>query len=289
MIVNHLRYFIEIAKTKSFTKAAENLFISQSTISKAVISLEKELQTPLHEPGNHKFVLTESGKLLYDFAVDVIDYYEEKEKILINKINRQNIPLNLGLPPTSGSIYFFSLINEYRKKYTDIELNIFSITSIHMKEKLLAGELDLGIVIEPFEDDRFIKKIAYTSEAVLVVSEKHHLSNKKVVDFSTLSEEKFIQVTSEFQYNGVFVEQCKRAGFKPNIIFENDQWDMLLEMVANNQGVTILPRPLVEKYISKNARFIRLKNPKFPWSLTVIYRKNAILTKSMEKFLDLVK
>ena len=73
MISNHLRYFIEVADQKSFTKAAEKLYISQSTISKAVASLETELQTSLFEHGKRNFALTPSGKLLYAFATDVYD------------------------------------------------------------------------------------------------------------------------------------------------------------------------------------------------------------------------
>ena len=68
MLSNHLRYFIEVTDQKSFTKAAEKLYISQSTISKAVASLEEELQTSLFEHGKRNFVLTPSGKLLYAFA-----------------------------------------------------------------------------------------------------------------------------------------------------------------------------------------------------------------------------
>ena len=91
MISNHLRYFIEVADQKSFTKAAEKLYISQSTISKAVASLETELQTSLFEHGKRNFALTPSGKLLYAFATDVLNYYDSQEKALLSKIDRKSV------------------------------------------------------------------------------------------------------------------------------------------------------------------------------------------------------
>ena len=89
MISNHLRYFIEVADQKSFTKAAEKLYISQSTISKAVASLETELQTSLFEHGKRNFALTPSGKLLYAFATDVLTIMTVRRRPFFPKSKRQ--------------------------------------------------------------------------------------------------------------------------------------------------------------------------------------------------------
>ncbi len=288
MITNHLRYFVEVTDKKSFTKAAEDLYVSQSTISKAITTLETELHTRLYEHGNRSFTLTPAGKLLYAFAVDVLNYYETREKELLLRLEDADTRLRLGLPPTAGSIYFFSLISDFKFMYPEILLSINDATSRYIPDMLLRGELDLGVVIEPFEDERFIKKAAFKSEAVLVVSDNHELFEKDEVDFSELKDEKFLQVTRDFQYRSVFEDYCNKAGFMPDVKFENNQWDMILEMVADHQGVTVLPLPLVEKYQPKHVKFIHLKNPEFPWQLTIIYPRSLSVTKTMQKFLDLV-
>lgn len=288
MIPNHLRYFVEITDAGSFTKAAEQLFVSQSTLSKAVAALESELKTRLYVHGNRRFTLTQSGKLLYEFASDVLGYYEEQEKRLLSGLEKSDNKLTLGLPPTAGSIYFYSLINDYRKRHPEIELSIADITSRYIPDLLMSGSLDLGIVIEPFEDGRFVKKVAFESEAVLVVSERSALCGMESIDFASLRDERFLQVTEDFQFYAVFEQYCRRAGFVPELIFTSNQWDMILEMVADDQGVTILPLPLVEKHLPRRADYLYLTNPEFPWALSVIYRKNELITRPMQKFLALL-
>lgn len=288
MTSNHLRYFIEVVEQKNFTKAAEKLYISQSAISKAIHSLEKELQTSLYVHDTRNFVLTSSGELLYQFAKDVLEYYTMRENELKAKIKNENNILRLGLPPTAGSIYFYSLIRDFKKQNPEIELQINDATSKYIPDLLLEGKLDLGVVIEPYEDERFIKKVAYQTEAVFVVSNQHPLANQKEVDFSTLKEENFIQVTKDFQYRKVFENYCQKAGFIPKIAFETNQWDMIIEMVADHQGVSILPLPLLNNYHSNRIRCISITHPKFPWALTLIRLGKVPVTDAMGKFIDLL-
>lgn len=199
-----------------------------------------------------------------------------------------NDKLKLGLPPTAGSIFFFGLIRQFKAKNPTTQLIINDATSKFIPDMLLEGKLDLGIVIEPFEDTRFIKKIAYQTESVLVISRKHKLANQDTVSFKELKEELFLQVTRDFQYRQVFEKICLKAGFNPHISFESNQWDMILEMVADNQGITVLPLPLVEKYKPQNVKCIHLTDPCFPWALTVIRAKGHPVTQGMKKFIELL-
>ncbi|WP_073998472.1 LysR family transcriptional regulator [Anaerococcus urinomassiliensis] len=287
MLDKHLRYFIELVKLKNYTRASETLFVSQSTVSKAVSSLEKELDAKLVRIDKGEFILTREGELLYEFALDVTEYYDKKEYEFLQEVQNLGGKLSLGLPPTAGSIYFFEKISIFKNKYSDIDLEIKNETSKYLPEMLLDHKLDLGVVIEPFDDDRFVKNIVYESEAVLVVSQRHRFSHLEEIEFSLLKDERFLQISEDYQYYQVFEDYCKKANFEPNIIFKNYEWDMILEMVAANVGVTIMPKPLVTKYFSSRVKLIRLKNPIFPWALTLIYLKEDFLTKEMQKFISI--
>lgn len=287
MLYKHLKYFIELVEVKNYTRAAKNLYVSQSTVSKAVSSLEKELDCSLVEINKGEFTLTEEARALYDFALDVTSYYDKKEEEFLESIKNVEEKLVVGLPPTAGSIYFFEKISDFNKKYPSIKLTIENETSKYLPDQLLDKKLDLAVVIEPFDDPRFVKKIVYKSEAVLVVSKDHKFSDKKCIDYYELKDENFLQISKDYQYYSVFKDYCKKAGFSPKIVFENYDWDMILELVASNQGVTILPKPLVKKYFSDRVKLISLKNPEFPWALTIIYPKNAYLSKEMKKFIEI--
>ncbi len=283
----NLAYFVHTVECESFTKAAEKNYISQSAVSKAVRNLEEELQTTLIDRSRRKLTLTKQGELVYRFAKDFFDYYDEKKKILYDELGKQDDVLRFGLPPTAGSIFFYSVIYEFKKKIPSVSLTINDATSTHIIEKLLENELDMGVAITPFDDDRFVIHKVFTSEAVLLVGNSHRLRSADTVDFATLHREKFFQVEKDFMYHGVFVDTCRQAGFEPNIVFESNQWDLIIEMVAANQGVSILPKPLIDNYSSKKIHQVHLKNPTFPWSLKLVYLKSKVRTRQMKSFIDI--
>lgn len=285
----NLSYFVKTVECESFTKAAEELYISQSAISKAIRNLEEELNTNLIERKYRKFTLTEEGKVVYEFAKDVLGYYKLKERDMLKKLEEADSILRFGLAPTSGSIFFYSAIYKFKDKYPNIDLKIEDITSTYIVEKLLKNEIDMGVTITPFNDNRFEIYNVFKSEAILIVGREHILSNKDSVDFSDLKNEKFLQVKKDFMYYNVFLDHCKKAGFIPNIVFENNQWDLIIEMVSANQGVTILPKPLVDNYSKEKIHQVHLKNPEFHWGLNLIFLKSKILTRPMKNFLEICK
>lgn len=79
-------------------------------------------------------------------------------------------------------------------------------------------------------------------------------------------------------FHDVVREKCGEAGFSPNVTFESYQWELLFEMVADNQGICILPKPLVDKFNNTRVHQIHLKEPEFPWTLSLIYRKDKFIT-----------
>lgn len=286
MLDKHLRYFIELVKVRNYTRASENLFVSQSTISKAISSLEKELGVDLVDIKAGNFSLTNAGKLLYDFSLDVTNYYDKQEIAFLDKIRNVEQDLTIGLPPTAGSNYFYEVITNFELAYPNINLKIREEKSKDIIQLLLDEKLDFGVLINPFDDDRFIKKVAYESEAVLVVSDKHRFSNKKTVEFSELASENFIQVNEEYSFYNIFKKYCNKAGFNPKIIKESYDLHMIIEMVVAGFGVTILPLPLIKKYVSSRVRYMHLTNPKFPWKLLLVYNKKSKLSFAMNSFIE---
>lgn len=285
----NLKYFVKTVECESFTKASEELYVSQSAISKAIRNLEEELQTNLIERKYRKFTLTKQGEIVYEFAKDMLSSYYQKKESMLKTLEQSDTTLRFGLPPTAGSIYFYSAIYDFKKQYPNIEFEIFDITSKFMAEKLIDNEIDIGVTITPFEDDRFEIFNVFKSEAILVVGKDHPLSKKKSVDFSSIKNERFLQIKKDFMYYNVFLNYCKKAGFEPEIDFESNQWDLIIEMVAANQGVTILPKPLTDNYPKDKVNQVHLKNPEFPWGLNLTYSKSKIMTRPMKNFLDLCK
>ena len=286
MTLNQLRYYTEIVQQKNFTKAAERLFVSQSTLSKSIRALEDEFKIEFISRICKEFKLTREGEIFYEYAVRILDFYNNQTEEQFRRLKRADGTLKIGIPPTSGAIFFFSVLHRFKKKYPGIDLRIDESASKSIHKMVADGKLDIGAVIEPFHDECLYKRPVCTSEAVLLVSKQHPLAENSIVAFSELKSEKFLSISSEYMFSDIVQNKCREAGFEPKVVFESYQWEWILEMVADNQGVSILPKPLIDKFHTERVCMIRLKEPDFPWTLSLIYRKDKFVTVPMQCFLD---
>ena len=290
MTLVQLTYYVEVVQQGNFTKAAEKLFVSESTISKSLRTLEQELKTELVDHTARDFQLTREGLLFYECAQNILNYYHDQTQELYQRfrLHKDQGTLRLGMPPTAGTIYFYMMMERFRQRYPDIKLQITeNLTSKRIKEQMDDDNLDLGVMIEPFHDERYDVQRVYLSEAVLVVSHSHALAETKSIQIAKLADEPFLLLGREFMFHDVLLDYCQTAGYSPRVVFESIQWDFLLEMVANNQGVSVLPKPLVDKCYNNRVHKVHLQDPKFPWALDVIWRRDRYFTAPMRHFLDL--
>lgn len=289
MTMNQLNYYVEVVRQQNFTKAAEKLFVSQSTLSKSIRALEAEFQVELINRMPKKFALTPEGYLFYEYAVRLLDFYRVQMQELYRHLHGTSGTLCLGIPPTAGTAFFHFLLSRFQEKYPNIELKITEGTSKSIVSQMETGSLDIGVVLEPFSDRRYRTRKVYRSEVVLIVSRQHRLAAKKSVGFSELKDERFLMISPDYMFYDLAMNKCKSAGFVPGVAFRSSQWDLLYEMVADNQGVSFLPKCLLEGYGRGRVRQIRLKNPEFPWELSVVTRKDRFVTAPMQCFLDMCR
>lgn len=108
MNINHFSYFIETVRENSITRAAESLFISQSTISKAIKNLEQTYNTELIDRKARKFKLTSAGEIFYNSAVKIVSNYQAETEVLATLLHSQRGKLILGIPPCYGNGHSFA-------------------------------------------------------------------------------------------------------------------------------------------------------------------------------------
>jgi DNA-binding transcriptional LysR family regulator len=288
MNINQLKYFVEVVKQKNFTKAAEQLFVSESTISKSIHLLEKEYDVRLIDRGSKECRLTSEGTIFYQSAVRMLENYQAETLKLYDALKCKKGSLTVGIPPVTITACFSPIIYQYRYKYPDIRLEISEVGANTVRDLVTNGTLDIGVIIRPFKEDYAAVPIL-KSEAVLLLPENHHLANFQSVKFSQLSGERFMILSDDYMLHNIIIQSCERSGFSPNIQFESSQWDLLVEMVAMNQGISILPRPIIDKFWYPKIRMVHLEEPEFPWDVVLVYRKDKFVTAPMRYFIDLVK
>lgn len=274
---------------KSFTKAAEKLFISQPALSKSIRALEAELGVTLFKRDPRELSLTSEGENVYCYAVDILNYWQSRTAELFSLLEQVKGSLRFGLPPSVGSVFFSKILFEYGCKYPQVDLQIVEGTSKKIEALVMNDQVDLGVVIEPYENPHMRLKTVYRSDVVLAVARNHRLAERTEVEIAELRDEPMLMVSKDYMFHDQVLAHCRQAGFTPNITFTTSQWDLLLEMTAENQGVTLIGRPLVEKLYSGRIKCISLQNPEFLWTLGLISKKCKTLSgaaKSLWNFCD---
>ena len=289
MTLKQLTYFLEIAKMKNFTKAAANLYISQSALSKTVKAMESELGVQLIDRTVNHFKLTPEGEIFYQKGLIAIKNINSELEDLYGSLGTEKGHITVGIPPVIGTAYFTSIIYKFRNMYPDVELKIIEAGANTIKKWVSEGEVDIGVVILPVSNDDFNVIPIVTAENVLLVNKNHPLAQYDEVSFKMLKDERFIALNSTFMLYDQIISLCRISGFEPNIVCESSQWDFITEMVVLDQGVSILPRPILKRYNSDKLKLISLKDPPFSWNIAIIFKKDKYISRIIKSFIELSK
>ena len=249
MNIKSLTYFIEVAKEKSFTKAAKNLFVCQSALSKSIKNFEFELDITLIDRTSKEFKLTPEGEIFYENGLIALKHINEQLSMLLDSVTLEKGKINVGVPPVISTIYFTSIIQQFRAAYPSIELNVIEAGANTVKSKVESGEIDIGVVILPFSSENFDVTKIFEAEIVAVVNKAHPLAKYDEISLKDLKDEPFISLNETYMLHDIIISKCAEAGFTPNTIYKSSQWDFIAELVALNQGVTILPKPILINFI----------------------------------------
>lgn len=151
MDIRTLRYFVEVVRQQSFTRAAEKLFVTQPTISKMLKNLEDELNCTLLIRDGRKLLLTDTGRVVFERGLAILAEFRQLEAELsdINHLNKG--VLRLGIPPMVGML-MAGPISLFRQRYPGVELKISEFGGLTVQQAVMNGELDVAMTALPVEE-----------------------------------------------------------------------------------------------------------------------------------------
>ena len=155
MEIRVLKYFLTIAREENITRAAEQLHITQPTLSRQIMQLEEELGVRLFQRNRVNVVLTEEGRLLRRRAQEILELADKAEQEIIQ--NRETVAgeIGIGCGETRNMECLSRLMATFRNKYPDVVFNIYTANADDVKERLENGTLDFGLLMEPVEINRY--------------------------------------------------------------------------------------------------------------------------------------
>lgn len=287
MELRHVRYFLAVANEGNVTRAAEKLGIGQPPLSQQIHSLENEIGVQLFRRTGHGVVLTEAGQA---FAIDARRLLDDARLAVLNaqSAGKGEIgQLNIGF---TGSAVFnptvVNLIRRYRQKYPAITLSLVEGNSAYLLAELNEGRLDVAFVRLGSRSPVGISLHQIAVESMkIVLPAKHPLALKRKVALKQLEREPFVMLPREASptLHDVIVDACRGSGFEPIFGQQAPQLASVVNLVAAEFGVSLVPASVCQIRIDGVA-YADIHGDDISISLAIASRRDWVLGK-IENFI----
>lgn len=291
MDLRSLRVFVEVVRQQSFTAAADALFVTQSAVSKMMLTLEDEIGEPLfvRDDGQRKrrMVLTDAGRLVQTRAQEMLASAASLRADLDALGDLQRGELAIGIPPL-GAKLIAPTLSAYHRQHPGIELKMLESGSRAIEAGLRGAELELGYYLAPVADDLDYLTM-YDYPLRLLAARDSAWRNRKVVRLAELAGESFLLYGETFLLNEVIGHACQQAGFTPTIACRSNQWDLITTLVESGMGIALLPEPYCKDVDPRRFLSISVIEPEMRWVLVLAWRKAARLSRAGQAWLALAQ
>lgn len=286
MDLQHLRYYNEIVKCKSFTKAATQLGITQPMLTRVIKNLEEELDVKLIERTSKYFNLTDAGEVFYQQSLDFLLRFNDIYRSIDDVKSSNSGEVRFSTPGVILDMYFPILLKQFHSTYPNINISIVEEGSKLTAQSVLSDTADLGMVMLPVANqNQFHTTIVISSVCQVVLSKKHPLAKRQWIQMRELQDDRFITFSDTATLHDAFISICEKEGFAPRIAYKSLMPSFIFEMVSHNLCSAILPLPIIERYITGDLVTVPLR-PSFEWKIAVISKKERYQSYASRKLLS---
>lgn len=290
-------YILKIAETGSITKAAGQLYITQSALTQQLLKTEQELGIRLFERTKARMILTEAGHIYCDYARRLLNTREEALNRLHDMSGSLTGTLRIGLTRERGIDMFLDIFPRFYSMFPGIRVTPLELGVRQQHQMLMNGDLDLGFVplavrdqlpgihYIPFQEEHLLIAVPRTCSAVQEASEPVS-GQYPVIDLSLLKDENFVLITRSSSLRTIIDPLFQEAGFQPKVLFETASNRTLRAMASHGIASTILPASYAADE-DQVAYFYPISRP--VWRMYGCFRKNFCLTRGAKTFLAMAQ
>ncbi|HAL71162.1 MAG TPA: hyalin [Verrucomicrobiales bacterium] len=237
--IQSLEQFVVLARTKNFTRAGEELNLSQSALSRAIQKLEDQLGQPLFERKPREVVLTDLGELLLERAKKILKLVEDTFSELSEAGRRGRV--RLGAIPTIAPYFLPSLLGSFAEKHPDISVIVQEDTTESLIKSCSHGDIDLAIVALPIIAKYLEVEPLFTEELLLVLPAGHPLAAEESIAVASVDGYPFVMLNEAHCLSENISSFCRRQSVQPVTVERTSQLTTVQELVALDHGVSIVP------------------------------------------------
>lgn len=285
MDIQHIRYFLAVAKYQSFSKAAQQLYVTQPILTRCVQNLEKELGAPLIIRSTKAFALTDAGKALVRHGTDLVQKHQDIYRNIQDVENFEAGEIHISSPGVLLDMYFPKLVTEYRRQHPAIRITVQESGTRTVVRDVREGAADIGLVMLPLEDGEDLNIVPIVQDEVHVyVQQDHPFARDRSIHISQLDGHDIITYNQSTTLYNILLRMCHDHNFSPTIAFQSMMPNFIMDILTYGTCIGVLPAPMLQRFPDKSLVSIPLR-PHFPWEIAIITKKNRYISRAAEGFL----
>lgn len=293
MELHRLRYFAAVAETGSFTRAAEREGVTQPSLSQQILEFEKELSQKngelvrLFDRLGRKAVLTAVGEQLLPHAQAVLAATAEAERA-VRGIGAAG-EVRAGAIPTVAP-YLLPVVARRFLKANPGRLRLLEDRTERLLEALLAGELDVGVMALPVQDDRLHVEPLFSEPLLVALPADHKLTKKETLRLKDIADEPFLLLDDLHCFGDQVLSLCRQGGgFEPRVACKGEQIGTLLGLVAGGVGLTVVPEMAAAGDPSKRRVYRPFAAPAPSRTLCAVWHKQRYRPPAVRALAEMLK
>jgi Transcriptional regulator len=274
MELEHIREFIKLAEIGNYLEASEILYISQSSLSKHIKLLEKELGYELFDRSKRTIQITPYGKIFLKYSQEIITMLYRCNSEIINYSAKNNQSLVIGTLPIMAPYRITDAIVNFQNENINFNITILEGDSNKLLEMLREKKIDLAFVrTDKLEKEEDIQISPFTKDRlVAILPSNHPLSQKDTIDVVELQHDNFLLLSPQTILYQISKNICRKAGFKPNIIYTGERAENIIDLVSKGTGVSLLMEKPASYLSNFKVSIVQIKDT-VTSSIGIIYLK----------------
>ena len=280
MEINPLRYFVEVAKVKNFTRAAKNCHVAQPALSQQIKKLETQLNLKLLARLPRGAQLTTEGEILFPVVQKVLHALQEVEDVAADLRGASRGAVRIVSLPSATVYILPPRIAAFKRDHPRIDIILEESITADIPQLVLSGNFDLGVTQALNPVPGMTRVLIHEEDLLLAVPEGHPLAGRNEIRLAEAANEQFVVTKKNTEFRNLVTDLCRRAGFDMQAAFEADHFDSLQAYAAVGMGVALIPRSVILNTLTPRPRYIPIAHPAAKRRLWLLWPEKGVRNKT---------
>jgi LysR family transcriptional regulator, cyn operon transcriptional activator len=284
--LRHLRYFLAAADTRSFTRAAERLHVTQPTLSHQIKQLESVIGTVLFERNTKQVELTAAGRLFKPYCERILKEIESSALAISELEGLMRGTLRMAVFHSFSHSMLPPILAEFALRYPGVHVTARLVPRIDMERDLINGDLDMAVAYVTDDNEQIVADRLFDEELVLAAGSKNPHAARKSMPMRELAELPLVLLTPEFGARQFVDRFFSKARLQPHVVLEMNAIEPILATIRNSSLASVLSAGAIVD--ASGLRIVRLTEPPPRRTIGILWRRHGHRSAAAQRMAELI-